>query len=418
MDLLEPLFRTGSAPLREPEGSRASLLITGDCAPRDAAKPLIRAGRAGAIVAAVRPFFEHADWRAVQFEAPLVPPDFETRALGDRFMHCAPDTGLAFLRALNANVVLLANNHVGDFGPEGVLETIRRLDEAGLAHAGAGPDAAHAARPLRLERGGLALSLINVAENEFGMADQDYPGAHGLDYFALQRQIRAEAGSARAVIVVQHGGNEYNPIPSPMMVEACRSYIEAGAAAVVNIHTHCPQSLELWQGKPIVYCPGNFYFPLREQGEYRPESSWFVGFLVRLDLDARGVYGLTVIPTEFVQEPCIRPIEGERRVKFLAYLGRLSAILHDPDRFRRHYRAWCIRRYRKLGRVFHECLNPWPKTFEIDAQIDRIWPLQNTASQESSWEVFRTYFRMLRRHELETAARRHPELETLIPIPL
>ncbi len=418
MPSLDDLFQTGAIRLRAPDGARARLLVAGDCTPRDTAEPLIRAGRAAEIVGAVQPIFEQADWRAVQFETPLVPPDFETRAICSRFMRCAPDTGLAFLRTLGANVVLQANNHISDFGPDGVLETLRHLDDAGIAHVGAGRDDIEAARPLRLAHGGLTLSLVNVAENEFGMAGAGYPGGHGLNDYALRRLIRAEAGAVHAVVLVQHGGNEYNPVPSPMMVEACRSYIEAGAAAVVNIHTHCPQSLELWQGKPIVYCPGNFYFPLREAGDYRPTASWFVGFLVGLDLDPRGVHTLTVSPTEFLQEREIRPLPESRRRAFLAYLGRLSAMLHDPERFRRHYRAWCIRRYRKLMPMFHEALDPWPASFDNEAAIRRVGHFQNTLTQESSAEVFRTYMRMVRLGEVAAASEHLPELEALLEIPV
>lgn len=110
------------------------------------------------------------------------------------------------------------------------------------------------------------------------MADQDYPGAHGLDYFALRRQIRAEAGSARAVIVVQHGGNEYNPIPSPMMVEACRSYIEAASRDVVNIHTHCPKASSCGGASRSCIVRGIFIFRFGSKASTAPSRAGSSGF--------------------------------------------------------------------------------------------------------------------------------------------
>ncbi|MEV5442254.1 CapA family protein, partial [Streptomyces sp. NPDC052644] len=54
---------------------------------------------------------------------------------------------LPSLAAARPDVCVLANNHVLDFGREGLLDTLDALHAAGLRTAGAGRDAAEARRP-------------------------------------------------------------------------------------------------------------------------------------------------------------------------------------------------------------------------------------------------------------------------------
>jgi poly-gamma-glutamate synthesis protein (capsule biosynthesis protein) len=54
----------------------------------------------------------------------------------------------------------LANNHVLDWGYDGLAETLRTLDAAGIAHTGAGRDAAEAAAPAVLDVPGKGRVLV------------------------------------------------------------------------------------------------------------------------------------------------------------------------------------------------------------------------------------------------------------------
>ena len=53
----------------------------------------------------------------------------------------APPSAVADLRDAGFDVLGLANNHALDFGPAGLAETVSRLQEAGMATVGVGPDA-------------------------------------------------------------------------------------------------------------------------------------------------------------------------------------------------------------------------------------------------------------------------------------
>jgi poly-gamma-glutamate synthesis protein (capsule biosynthesis protein) len=65
----------------------------------------------------------------------------------------------ADMKAFGLGMLSLANNHAGDWGPDGILETVRVLDEAGVAHAGVGSGraAARAAGFAETAKGRVAL---------------------------------------------------------------------------------------------------------------------------------------------------------------------------------------------------------------------------------------------------------------------
>ncbi|MBX6341092.1 MAG: CapA family protein, partial [Thermomicrobiaceae bacterium] len=83
------------------------------------------------------------------------------------------------LRIGRVDFACLANTHIGDFGLEGLLETVAVLDRAGIAHAGAGADPISAAAPARLTVGGWRIAILAYADypEEWAAA----PGRPGIN---------------------------------------------------------------------------------------------------------------------------------------------------------------------------------------------------------------------------------------------
>src|SRR5437899_7132802 len=80
-----------------------------------------------------------------------------------------PDKGIHYrmhplnvgcLSAAGISACVLANNHVLDWGYDGLVETVRILDAAYIAHAGAGQDAEEAAAPAILNVPGKGRALL------------------------------------------------------------------------------------------------------------------------------------------------------------------------------------------------------------------------------------------------------------------
>ncbi|MFR3483329.1 MAG: CapA family protein, partial [Clostridia bacterium] len=132
------------------------------------------------------------------------------------------------------------------------------LKKEGIEYAGAGANLEEAYRAWRCEKARTRISVICVAENEFGIAGPDKPGAAGIQMGLLRGRIVEEKGQSDFVVVVVHGGNENNPFPSPGAQERYRLLVDFGADAIVGMHPHCPQGYEFYRGTPIVYSVETF----------------------------------------------------------------------------------------------------------------------------------------------------------------
>jgi poly-gamma-glutamate synthesis protein (capsule biosynthesis protein) len=98
-----------------------------------------------AVFTHVRPLLETAHLTFVNLEGPL--SDKGTRAAWKEYTFRGRPAMIDGLVSAGIDVVSLANNHSNDYGTAALLDTIARLDEAGVHHAGAGARAPAAAAP-------------------------------------------------------------------------------------------------------------------------------------------------------------------------------------------------------------------------------------------------------------------------------
>lgn len=286
----------------------------------------------------VLPYVRDADFRIVNLETPLADEKHHTPIYKSGPNLISAPENVIFLHALGADAVTLANNHTGDFGERAVLETMQVLRSNGIRFCGAGENTDGAYQACRLEKDGLTVSLLSVCENEFGTATETAAGSAGYQPRMLLRRIREEKQISDAVIVVFHGGNEHNPLPSPDTQERYRLICDMGADAVVAGHTHCPQGYEIYDGKPIVYSMGNFLF--RSSTERAENDSWYYGYMTELTV-RNGRIGFRPIPYRFNPDASrIHVFDGDRLKKMLAYIEKLSEIIADPVQLERYFCGW------------------------------------------------------------------------------
>ncbi|MBP5531327.1 MAG: CapA family protein [Lentisphaeria bacterium] len=379
---------------RAPGRGAARILLAGDICPNCANIDAILEVGPDEVFRAVKPFFAAADLSIVQWETPLA----EERgcspiAKSGPNLVCDP-RGVRLASALGADVALLANNHVGDQGGEAVLATIRTLEAAGIRTVGAGGDLAAACRPLRVDLGILKLSIVNAAEHEFGTASRTSPGSAPLDIPFIVETIRAERAAGRRVLVALHGGHEYDPFPSPRMAKLFRMFADGGADAVFNCHTHCPEGVEVHGGVPVIYSPGNFYFPLR--GEKTPLPTWFIGYLAILGIDENGAFELETIPYRFGLER-VAPLEGRDRESFDRYLETLSRPLADMAELERLFDLWSVRHGFNYVRGAMKKSAGAGLDFSDPETVGKFLAFRNTHTCESHCDMLGAFFRLAER---------------------
>ncbi len=233
--------------------------ITGhckDCSPLGWDTPYTkRTGNAGA----VRRVISGADLAIANFENPA-PDKFRWHTSGTVF---SADPGIIDgLATAGIDYVGLANNHIGDAGRAGVLQTIKNVTKRGLAYSGAGEDDAAARAPAMLEVNGTTVAVLAY--------DAIYKPYHatasriGSAAFTV-KNVTADVKAARragadVVIVFPHWGREYAYAPTTTQRTQAHAIIDAGADMIIGNHAHYAAGMEAYKGKPIWYALGNFVF--------------------------------------------------------------------------------------------------------------------------------------------------------------
>lgn len=388
--------KNGKFQIRPAVGEQVKIAIAGDVCPHKSAEDYLLAGNANKLLAGIKPALDEADLRIVQWETVISDtPDPITK--------CGPNLLVkpgceSFLTAGNFDIALMANNHTGDHAGAGVLATMKIIQDAGLMTVGAGANAAEAAKPLRFEKNGIKFSLINICEMEFGTAREDYPGSNAMQEFEVPVQIAEENKVSDFVMVVIHGGNEYNPVPSPRMKKLYRSFAAAGAKLVMNIHTHCPQGVEVVNGVPIVYCPGNFFFS--DDDKFDPASFWWSGYLPKFTCDKNGVSEIEITPYIYSPEPWkIEALTGGQRQWFLEYIDKISDLIQTDNGHL--YDVWCAyKRQTPLWWVMNAPAEKLLADLEDEEALKKFPPIRHMLTCQSHNELTRNVFLLIEQKKL------------------
>ncbi|EJL26576.1 CapA family protein [Brevibacillus sp. BC25] len=215
----------------------------------------------------VIPMFSEADW---------VIGNLETTMSGSQAkysgypMFNSPESLAQTLKEIGFTAVSTANNHSMDRKEQGVLQTIKYLDEAGLPHTGTFASPEDRDEPLLLTKDGFTLALLSYTYGTNGIAiPEGKPYLVNLISPALMKKdiARAREKGADLVAVALHFGNEYQRMPSPEQIKTAEQSLTFGADLILGAHPHVVQPYEwktvtLEDGRQhkglITYSLGNF----------------------------------------------------------------------------------------------------------------------------------------------------------------
>lgn len=169
------------------------------------------------------------------------------------------------LAAAGIEVVTLANNHSLDYEAGALLDTLARLDAAGIAHVGAGQSPEAAREPVVLEAAGKRVAIVGFTDNfpEYAATEQR-PGTFYLPIEpAGVDEVASVIGETRGrgadfVVVTAHWGPNMRERPPEHFRDFARSIIEAGADLWFGHSAHIFQGVEFHRGRPIIYDGGDF----------------------------------------------------------------------------------------------------------------------------------------------------------------
>ena len=184
------------------------------------------------------------------------------------------------LNEFNISIVTLANNHIFDYGVNGLTDTIENLRLSGIRKVGAGLNEKEINETLIFSlTNGIKVAVINFCENEFSTLSNFDAGANPYNLINNCKKILETKVVVDKVICIVHGGHEYIDVPSPRMINAFRTLVDFGADAVLCHHAHCISTHETYKDAPIFYGLGNFLFTLSSKHE-----CWYSGLVVELEI--------------------------------------------------------------------------------------------------------------------------------------
>jgi len=239
----------------------------------------------------------------------------------------------AFLEKLGFNVILMANNHIMDYGEQGYLKTVNLFNASTLVGAGKGSEAYQVKI---IEVKGIKIGLLSVCQYEFGIVDinSNDIGVAWVNTPEMPDIIASAKKTVDYLIVLPHAGLENYDQPLPEWRKIYQKFIDWGANVVIAGHTHCPQGYEIYKDSPIFYSLGNFYFDAINGGPL-----WSKGLGVILAIQESMSFNL--IHTSF--EKGLLKLDDSNSI--MSHYKQLQETLLDESKYNKYINEACSKEF-------------------------------------------------------------------------
>jgi poly-gamma-glutamate synthesis protein (capsule biosynthesis protein) len=246
------------------------------------------------------------------------------------YFRADPGWAVPALDAVDATVSL-ANNHVLDYGPVALEDTLDHLASAGVGNAGAGRDLAGAIDPATVDANGVEVACLGLTDRSpsygagptdpgtaFVAMDSGDPRTRALVDRAVER---AESADPDLLVASLHWGPNWEVRPSGRQQAFARWLVERGVDVVHGHSAHVVQGVELYRGRPIVHDAGDFVDDYAVKPDLHNDRS----VLFELEVTDGRLDALRLVPIEIRQETAHRARPGAAR-----WLRDRMRTLSDP----------------------------------------------------------------------------------------
>ncbi|HKL99799.1 MAG TPA: CapA family protein [Mobilitalea sp.] len=230
------------------------------------------------------------------------------------------------LKEMGVDIVSLANNHTLDFGMDALYDTFTTLENAEIDYVGAGINLDRAKSAVYYTLGDMKIAYLAASRVVFAMdwyANDTRAGMIGTyDPTLLLAEIKEAEKNSDFVVVYVHWGVEKTNYPVDYQRTLARQYIDAGADAVIGCHPHVMQGFEYYNGKPIAYSLGNYWF----------NNSTRETALMKLYIDSDGSTKVQLVPAMSKGTFTYLLQEKEERDTYFEFMEEISyEVEFDED---------------------------------------------------------------------------------------
>ncbi|HWO94446.1 MAG TPA: CapA family protein [Dehalococcoidia bacterium] len=330
--------RSATAPRpSQPEAATVSIAAVGDVMfARTVGEAMVEGGLDAAF-AGVGDTLREADIAFANLEMALTergepaPKDFTFRA--------PPSFGPALVGA-GIDVVSLANNHIMDYGPEGLFDTLVSLELLGVKGTGAGASREAAVKPAIVESKGIRVAFLAFAscrndsvsgfEARSFEAGETTPGIAWAEVDRITQAVRDARAQADVVVVSFHWGDEYRHEVSEEQQALAYTAVDSGAQLVLG---HGPHVLQGWEARGealIVYSLGNFVFDLDDVDRSVPGLPSVNTLVLQVEVGPSGTVSASYVPV-LIDEATGFPhrAEGPEELRVRQLVEALSPTVAD-----------------------------------------------------------------------------------------
>lgn len=196
---------------------------------------------------------------------------------------------LAAFKNIHLNHVVLANNHLKDYGDRGLAYTLQQFDRANISYIGAGTNQKEAHSYFEITFNNKHYAIFNgYWHRDTAYLDYDFyalgpkSGVACLNGVLLEQIGRyKQANPEHKIIVICHWGIDFKPITKEQS-KLADILTQAGADLVIGHGAHTIQPIKVINQKPVVFGIGNAVF--NSNGEYTEQNALPYGCIARLDL--------------------------------------------------------------------------------------------------------------------------------------
>lgn len=273
----------------------------------------------------VKPLLNHADIVIGNLEGPLTSICNSDMVLDKEYVFRSPAEKVApALKNTGFNLLNLANNHILDYGTQGMHDTSKALSDIGISSVGVGENInqARAGTLMNTQNGKVAFLSYSLTFPEAFWATDTSAGTA----FGHKQQIISDIKRLKtltdSVIVSFHWGREKTTDLRPYQPKLAHAAIDAGASVVLGHHPHVLQAIEKYNEGLIIYSLGNFVF-----GSYSQDAK--TSIVARVTINKGKFHSAEFIPinilnTEVIFQPKIL-LDGAATTVF-KHLNQLSSI--------------------------------------------------------------------------------------------
>ena len=248
------------------------MIIGGDLVPTKSNEEIFINGNIEKIVDdKILKILEEANYRVFNLETPLTDSNHPISKEGPALK--AKKETINGIKRINPDLITIANNHILDYGQEGLQDTIEELRKNNISYVGAGNNLEEASKGFIIENNGFKIGIYGCSEHEYTIATKTEGGANPFDPLESLDQIENLRKNTNYVIVLYHGGKEFYRYPTPYLQKVCRKIIDKGADLVLCQHSHCIGTYEDYKNGKIVYGQGNFLFDRDDPINYECKQS-------------------------------------------------------------------------------------------------------------------------------------------------